>query len=279
MGYDGMLVGDLNDGYMHYVEECINEINANPKNNKKCSLSSFIPHDKLNERIWLPNGYINSRVRLRLLDLADDFFDSLDIDWVEVKDIILTGSLANFNWSKFSDLDVHILIDYKDVDEKTNLVSNYLSAKKNLWNEQHDNLKIYGFPVEMYVQDINEEHISSGVYSLEKNEWAIKPDKENFENIHLNKAFISKKVNEIIYKINKLSDKINKCDDEYQLEGLAKKVKTLFDKIKGARKEGLKKSGEYNSFNIIFKVLRRIGALDKIYELKIKTYDKMNSLS
>lgn len=279
MGYDGMLVGDLNDGYMHYVEECINEINANPKNNKKCSLSSFIPHDKLNERIWLPNGYINSRVRLRLLDLADVFFDSLDIDWVEVKDIILTGSLANFNWSKFSDLDVHILIDYKDVDEKTNLVSNYLSAKKNLWNEQHDNLKIYGFPVEMYVQDINEEHISSGVYSLEKNEWVIKPDKENFENIHLNKAFISKKVNEIIYKINKLSDKINKCDDEYQLEGLAKKVKALFDKIKGARKEGLKKSGEYNSFNIIFKVLRRIGALDKIYELKIKTYDKMNSLS
>lgn len=279
MDSQGKLVGGLNSGYMHYIDECVKSITEEIVSKKKQNIfSSFVPHDVLNEKIWLENGLLNSRVRLRLLDLADDFFDTLDIKWVEVKDIILTGSLANYNWSKYSDLDVHILIDFKDVDEKIELVSNYLSAKKKIWNEKHEDIKIYGFPVEMYVQDINEEHVSSGIYSLEKNEWLIKPKKEDFESIQINKPFISKKVHEIVEKIDKFSELVNKYDDDYHLEKLSNRVKNLFDKIKGARKEGLKTSGEYSSFNIIFKVLRRNGYLEKLYDLKTKTYDKIKSL-
>ncbi len=40
-------------------------------------------------------------VRERLLVIAYEFIDFLDIDIV-VTDIILTGSLSNYNWSKYS---------------------------------------------------------------------------------------------------------------------------------------------------------------------------------
>lgn len=282
MGYDGMLCGDLNGGYMHYIDECvkavINEMNDSNVDKSEI-MSSFEPQTNLNEKIWLNNKLINSRVRLRLLDLADDFFDWLDIEWVEIKDIILTGSLANYNWSKFSDLDVHIIIDFKDVDEKVNFVSNYLNTKKKLWNTEHSDIKIYGFPVEMYVQDINELHKSSGIYSLEKNKWIVEPDKKKLNDISMNEKFINKKASEIIERINELEDRVAKEKDEHILEILSKKIKKLFDKIKGARRDGLKKSGEYNSFNILFKVLRRLGYIDKLYELKVKTYDKLKSIN
>ena len=277
---------------IHYIDETIDVVMNETKDgisitksdilnmmeSKKVDLSSFIPQDELNSKVWDEDGYLNSRVRLRLLDIADAFVDTLDIDWVEIDDIILTGSLANYNWSKFSDFDVHIIIDFKKVDERSDFVSNYFNSKKKIWNNEHDSLKIYGFPVELYVQDKNEEHTSSGIYSLEKNEWIKKPEKETFENIKLNKKFIKQKSQDFIDAIESLSNKIEKEDDEHKLEVLSRKVKYVFDKIKGLRKEGLKKSGEFNSFNIIFKVLRRMGYIDTLYNLKLNTYDKIKSL-
>ena len=277
---------------IHYIDETIDEVMNETKDgisitksdilnmmeSKKVDLSSFIPQDELNPKVWDEDGYLNSRVRLRLLDIADAFVDTLDVDWVEIDDIILTGSLANYNWSKFSDFDVHIIIDFKKVDERSDFVSNYFNSKKKIWNNEHDSLKIYGFPVELYVQDKNEEHTSSGIYSLEKNEWIMKPEKETFENVKLNKKFIKQKSQDFIDAIESLSNKIEKEDDEHKLEVLSRKVKYIFDKIKGLRKEGLKKSGEFNSFNIIFKVLRRMGYIDTLYNLKLNTYDKIKSL-
>lgn len=248
------------------------------KKKKLIDMSSFEPQDELNPKVWLSNNLINSRVRLRLLDIADNFFDSLDIDWVDVDDIILTGSLANYNWSKYSDFDVHIILDFSKVDEKTEFVSDYFNTKKKLWNIEHEDLKIYGFPVELYVQDVNEPHSSTGIYSLEKNEWIVEPKRENFKDIKLNKKYIKIKSLEIMDKIDHIYDMISRETDEYKIEFISKKIKKLFDKIKGLRKEGLKKHGEYSTFNIIFKLLRRMGYIDKLYEMKINIYDKLKSL-
>ena len=62
--------------------------------------------------------------------ISDDFFETLDIAWVDIDDIILTGSLANYNWSKFSDVDIHILVDYEEVDDNVDLVREYFMSKK-----------------------------------------------------------------------------------------------------------------------------------------------------
>ena len=242
------------------------------------SLSSFKPQSELNPKIWI-NNLLNSRVRLRLLDIADDFIDFLDIDWVDPIDIIMTGSLTNYNWSKYSDIDLHIIFNFKDIDDNVELVRNYLNSKRSLWNDEHEDLKIYNFPIELYVQDINEPHISSGTYSLERNEWINHPDANNIKPIQLEKYIIKTKVADIINAIDNLADKITKEQDDHKLDLLSLKVKKLFDKIKRMRKISLEENGEFSIGNIIYKVCRRLGYIDKLYDLKIKTYDKLKSLT
>lgn len=244
---------------------------------KQLSLSSFRPQNELNPKIWI-GGKINSKVRLRLLDIADDFIESLNVWWVNVSDIILTGSLANYNWSRFSDFDLHILIDFSKVDERTDFVREYFNTKKNEWNNVHENLKIYGFPVEVYVQDTNEEHTASGVYSLNRNEWVVEPVKDNIKAIKLDKYFIKEKTMKYIKIITSLKKQVDETNDDAELRLLSKKVKGTFDVLKGLRKEGLKARGEMHPYNIIYKFLRRLGYLDILLDLKTKTYDKLKSI-
>jgi len=154
-------------------------------------------------------------------------------------------------------------------------------SQKNLWNNEHQDLKIFGFPIEVYVQDINEKHDSSGVYSLDRDKWLREPNRDVLATSKVNKNYIKDKVSEYINKIDKLIYLYKKAkDDEYKLGKIAKITDKLWDEIKNSRKIGFEKSGgkEINNNNIIFKSLKRSGYLDKLYDLKTKTYDKLNSL-
>lgn len=278
--------------YMHVIDSCINEeyekdsiqsfsfgeldemIDSDEMGDV---LNSFEVQKQLNPKIWV-NNKLNSRVRLRLLDIADKFFDSLGVDWVKTHDIIMTGSLCNYNWSKYSDIDLHILVDFKDVDERTHFVKDYFDSKKRLWNQEHDNLKIYGYPVELYVQDINEEHTASGIYSLEKNEWIKEPERDEMKAIQLDKEKVLDKVENIVSIIDNFEKQIEKEQDTEKIDIISDKVKKLFDKIKGVRRESLKKKGEMGIGNIVFKTLRRLDYIGKLVELKNKTWDKIFSI-
>jgi hypothetical protein len=92
-------------------------------------LSSFKIQKELNPKIWV-NDLMDSRVRLKLLDIAQDFIEFLDVSWVEPEDTIVVGSIANYNWSRYSDIDLHVVIDYKKVDERKKFVENYFQSKK-----------------------------------------------------------------------------------------------------------------------------------------------------
>lgn len=251
-------------------EEQLNEVEASD-----ISLKSFEIQDKLNPKFWI-NNKINSRVRLKLLDLADEFIESLAVDWVKPKDIVITGSIANYNWSKYSDVDVHILIDFKEVWKKTEFVQDYFDSKKALWAQEHEQLKIYGFPVEMYVEDTNGDNPSSGIYSLNKNKWIVEPN--DFQDAQLNEPFIKDKAAKIMTEIDDIDDKIKKETDNHKLEVLSTKLKKLFDKLHKQRQESLDKNGEMGTYNIIWKVLRRSGHLDKIWEIINTVYNRVNSI-
>jgi len=282
------LSGEKLDDYCHVIYEDIDNIPEQEEpveySFKKSDLkkpgfdlTSFKPQKELHPKVW-PHGKLNSKIRLRLLDIADDFIDTLNVDWVKPDDIILTGSLANYNWSKYSDFDLHVLIDFKKVDERTDFVKNYFDSKKNLWNEHHENLKIYGFPVEVYVQDTNEEHTASGIYSLEKNEWIKEPEPNKIKAIKLDKFMIKEKVFKFMKQIEKLEDEYEHAKSDSELDDIAKKAKALFDKIKNIRRESLKKGGEMSPGNIIFKSLRRFQYIARLSDLKLKTYDRLYSI-
>ena len=79
---------------------------------KDYDLSSFIVKKELNPKFWSKNNELEPKIREKLLKIAEDFFDSLEIEGIQLEDIALTGSLSNYNWSEFSDVDLHILVDF-----------------------------------------------------------------------------------------------------------------------------------------------------------------------
>ena len=243
-------------------------------------LSSFNIKKELNPKFW-KDDKLDSRIRIKLLDIADDFIEFLGVDWVKPEDITITGSLANYNWNKkYSDIDLHILIDYSKVDKRTDFVDNYFYSQKKLWNEEHKDLRIFGFPVEVYVQDVNKEHTSSGVYSLEKNEWVIEPEREKLSKKKVNKERIKKTVSQYTEKIDKLvDDSKNTNGDDYKMRKVYEDAQQLFDEIKKLRREDLSDANnEINEGNIIFKALRRLGYIDKLDKVINKGYNTLNSL-
>ena len=97
---------------------------------------SFKIHEDLDPQIW-NDEKIEPEIRKKLLKIATDFIEGLPIR-VKVEDITLTGSLANYNWSKFSDVDLHIIVNFEMIDENEELVKGFFDAQRMRWNEIHD---------------------------------------------------------------------------------------------------------------------------------------------
>ena len=244
-------------------------------------LTSFNIKKELNPKFW-KDGRLDSRIRIKLLDIADDFIDFLGVDWVKPEDITITGSLANFNWDKkHSDIDLHILMDYSKVDERVDFVDRYFYSLKELWNEEHKDLKIFGFPIEVFVQDTKKEHTSSGVYSLEKDKWLEEPEREKLSKQKVNKNKIKNSVSKYTKKIDALYERSKEMKtDEYKARKVYEDAENLFDEIKNLRRKDLSNSGnEINEGNIIFKCLRRLGYIEKLDNIINKGYNAFNSLS
>ena len=111
----------------------------------------------------------DQELRNKLLKIAEEFYKGLKFE-APIQDIQLTGSLANYNWTDKSDLDVHVLIDFSVIDDNTELVKKAVDGLRFIWNLRHK-IKIRGFDTEFYIQDINEPHTASGLFSLLNNKW------------------------------------------------------------------------------------------------------------
>ena len=247
----------------------LNEKKIEPSN-KSIDLSGFKMQDELNPKIWDKEQKMKSEVRKTLLKVADDYFESLGLDGVDIEDVTMTGSLANYNWSKYSDVDLHIVVDYNEIPVDEDLVADFLKSKSSNWNKEHD-VKIYGYDVELYVQDESEEHHSTGVYSILKDEWITKPNKKKI-------SFSDKSVKD---KSNRLMDRVDEIYDEMgetNNDETVKRVDKLTEKIKKMRQSGLESGGEFSVENIVFKVLRRNGMLDRLFDIRTVAYDKSVTL-
>jgi hypothetical protein len=81
-------------------------------------------------------------------------------------------------------------------------------------------------------------------------------------------------------QIDDIEEKFNKVEDLHQTEDIYDEAEEVFDNIKGERKNAFKKTNkELSTGNVIFKTLRRNGYIEKISNLKNKSYNKINSLS
>jgi len=224
-------------------------------------------NDKL-APIWNINedgARLDPDIRKQLLKIAMDFVKELKDNGLSIKmeDVILLGSITNYNWTPYSDVDIHIVADYGSLDMDKDTAQTMFDAIKTNWNSKHD-IKMKGYDVELYVQDKDHVAHSASEYSVLRDEWNKEPVKEK---PNFNKKLIKKKYNEYKKKVETVLDK----KDE-------KALKSLLEKLYKFRQAGLDKGGELSEENIVFKILRAKGYLDKIKDGVASIYDKKMSV-
>jgi hypothetical protein len=233
---------------------------------------SFRVQSELQPDLW-DGDKLNPEVRERLLEIAEDFMSGLEVE-ADIEDIRFTGSLANYNWSKYSDIDLHIVADFSKINSDTDLVKAFFDAARMRWNDLHD-IMIKGYEVEIYVENVNEKHKSTGIYSLTDDEWIKKPEPES-KDIDFETA--DKKARDYADRAEYISREI--ITKEQDFDRAIRMIERAKQKIRDMRKVGLEsEESEFSPENIAFKILRRDGVLDNLTDLKQQAYDAKMSLS
>jgi predicted nucleotidyltransferase len=229
-------------------------------------------NDQLDPDFW-QNGEFNPLIRQKLLEIAENFYEKLKLD-IPISDIQLTGSLANYTYTEYSDLDVHIIIDFSKINNDVDLVKKALDGVRFIWNLRHQ-ITIKGHEVELYLQDTKDVHDASGLYSLLENKWLRKPQ---YNPPEIDERSVELKFNEYVKIINQLDEKLNQENlTPEELKELSSFASQLRDKVQKERQECLnvKREGEFCVENLVFKKLRNNGYIERLIHIANSAYDKI----
>ena len=229
-------------------------------------------HNELNPILFEKNK-LKNEIKEKCLEIVDTFLEDFEENNIEfkVKDIIITGSNASYNYSKDSDIDIHIVADVSDLDDPSSLYPLIYDAYKSLFNKRLD-IKFYDIPVEVYVETQETPLVSNLVYSVQNDEWIKEPEAGVIPEVNqeeINKAI---KPWENRYKILVKKIDIEKAIDESEIEKYITELYKL-------RHQGLAEGGEYSIENLVFKEIRNKGYLDNLKELKNKIISNKLSLT
>jgi hypothetical protein len=213
---------------------------------REFAASYFVSINKeLNPKLW-EGATLMPEVREKLIKIAEAFREFIAID-LDVVDYTMTGSNANYTWTKYSDLDLHIIVNGEVGPEAREL----FNAKKALWAEHHD-ITIRGLPVECYVQGENERHHSSGVFSVMHDKWLMVPRKIKPK---IDDSAVERKLDAVTHDITMAVT----AGDIGRLEKMKERITNM-------RKSGLERAGEWSTENLAFKALRNMGVIDQLTE-------------
>ena len=88
-------------------------------------VSTIVMNNELSPLLWIGETMIRD-VRETLLRNVKQFIEFSELQTLKFLDIILTGSMANYNYSDKSDIDIHIVLDFKQLSDDEEFVSDYL---------------------------------------------------------------------------------------------------------------------------------------------------------
>lgn len=213
-------------------------------------------HNNLNSILW-NDWKLDKSLRLSMLKIVKEFLEYVEINNLPLKDIIITGSNVGYNYSKYSDIDLHLVIDF-DILDCSDILEELLDTKRVLWNKTHS-IKLNNISVEIYVENYNTPAKSNGVFSVLHDKWVKKPSKYD---IVVNKDSIKTLLKTIIPDIKEALLLKNKDN-----------IENILDDLYRMRQSGLQKSGEFSEENIAFKIIRNKGYLDELKNQLIKSQD------
>ena len=217
-------------------------------------------HDELNPDVW-DNNDLRTEVRYKLLVIAKRFIEYLEVPNFKLLDIILRGSLVNYNYTQYSDFDLHIVTDFAALD--TDITEAFYMAKKKIWNDEHD-IIIKSHEVELYIEDRDAKNVSEGTYSVLNAKWLRIPKHQQPE---IDDRAVNAKARDLMTQINRAIK-----------SGSVEDIERLQTKIKNMRQAGLDSSGEFSTENLAYKIVRNKGYMDKLYKNKNQKFDQKLSL-
>ena len=220
-------------------------------------------HETLNSKLFDENNKLKEDVREALLNVKDEFLKDLSENKIPLRviDIWLVGSNASFNYTDKSDIDLHIIANLDDVCEDTCLLQILYNYVKASFNKRHD-ISIKGLPVEVYIQDVNSNSVSNGIYSLQEDEWIKFP-----EQLPEYETDTTKLVGlQDLLRIYNTLDRTN-----------IEQIKSLIDYAYIIIQKGLVE-GEFSDGNLSFKEFRNLGHLDELKDLVAELRSKELSL-
>lgn len=203
----------------------------------------------LNNKLYNDDTKLKPEVLEGLRKIINRFITELKEENIplDVLDYWLVGSNASFNYKPTSDIDVHIIADLSKVSKDPAMLQILYNYFKSVFNAKYD-ITCKGLPVELYIEDVESNSITNGVYSIMNNSWIKFPKEIDEPDIDI---IESKMYKDLLEEYNQLSDE--------QCEAFINKLYML-------RKESLVIDGEYSEGNLIFKKFRDDGLLDKLKE-------------
>jgi hypothetical protein len=217
-------------------------------------------HGELNPEVW-KGRELRVDVRYKLLEIAKRFIEYLEVPNFKLEDVILRGSLVNYNYTQYSDFDLHIVTDFSTLD--CDITEQFYLAKKKIWNDEHD-ITIRGHEVELYVEDRAAKNVSEGTYSVLDARWLRVPEHRQ---PNIDDRAVSAKARDLMTQINRAVK-----------QGSVEDITRLQDKIRLMRQAGLDAGGEFSTENLAYKIIRNKKFLDKLYKTKNSKVDQELSL-
>lgn len=224
-------------------------------------------HKDLNPKLW-DDGKLKPEVRKTLLEFGYTWAKFAKIPRELIQDVIMTGGNANYNYTPYSDIDVHLMIDKSKLKIATTpeMTEEWLKNKKFLWLLTHK-VKVHGYDLEPYAQEPTDQYPEEqGIYSLMRDTWIQKPEYK--EHKFDDDPQLGRKVEFYMHMI----------DDMVRNKVSSAEFSALKSKFKDMRAAGIQKGGEYSFENLIFKELRNRGYLDKMNDYTTSSKDKQLGL-
>lgn len=223
---------------------------------KEVDMSAFQEKKDLNPKIFdVENEKMKIDVRKSLLSLSKIYYTFLR-QTVEIQDILLVGSMANYNWSDYSDIDIKIILPFDEI-HKENIVD-FFNDKKNTWLLEH-NIDLFGYNVHLDVVDVENTQFEGGVYSILYDRWVSPP-------VFLEIQYDEEKVNLIVGNMLANFKKALKHRNN------PSKFKDFMDKILDKSFQ-FKSKKEFSPENMAYKYLGRLGLFKKAKQMGSKALD------
>lgn len=205
----------------------------------------------LNPFIWKDN-ILRQEVKDALDNIVIQFVNELKTNNIpiEIVDVHIVGSNASYNYDLTSDLDVHIVADFSNINCNEKVLELLYNFFKSYFNNKY-NISVHGIKVELYIENKETPAKSNGIYSLVDDEWIKFP--EQIDTIEV----------DIEQELSCWLEEYNKIIASNNIELLQYFLNRLYI----LRRDSLANEGEYGEGNLVFKYFRNNGYIDTMKDL------------